>query len=107
MGRVIFNGDEQINFLNLVKSSSGFSNDQLALFCNISPRMFRDWARGKYTISDYAFLKLIQAFNLAIPNKVKIVDDYWYVPKGARKGALRRFRYMVQWVHQREEKRVE
>lgn len=90
MGRVIFQGSEQTHFLRKVKLLSKLNSNQLGLLCQISGRTMRDWLRGKYTISDKALLILTKKFNLEIPQKIKKVDNYWYVTKGARKGALKR-----------------
>lgn len=90
MGRVIFHGTEQINFLKEIKLLSRLNSNQLGLLCRVSGRTMRDWLRGKYNISDKALQILIKQFNLQIPKNLKVVNDYWYVKKGARKGALRR-----------------
>ena len=90
MGRVIFEDNKQAEFLRSIKTTTGLGSDQLASLCKISPRTFRDWLRGKYNISETAFLTLISKFSLATPTNIRIVNDYWYVTKGARKGGLKR-----------------
>lgn len=90
MPRIIFKSDKQSQFLNEVKQDSGLNVDELALLCNVSPRTFRDWLRGEYTISEGALVALKNKLKIKLPDDIEIVDDYWYVTKGARKGALRR-----------------
>lgn len=69
---------------------TGLSSEVLARICGVSSRTFRDWMREKFTISESALLKLRERFSLSLPENIKIVPDFWYVAKGARKGALRR-----------------
>lgn len=88
--RIIFKDNNQIQFLEKVRSISGLDNNKLAILCQVSSRTFRDWLRGKLTISEKAFLRLTNQFNIPSPANIEIVDDYWYVHKGARKGALKR-----------------
>lgn len=90
MTRAIFPGNEQSVWLNKIAEKSKLSNNELAEICRVSSKTFRDWRRGKYTISEKALLKLSGTFRESIPVTVKNVDDFWYVSKGAKKGALRR-----------------
>lgn len=88
--RILFKSDNQSHFLREVKQNSGLNADKLALLCSVSPRTFRDWLRGKYNISENAFSVLKNKLGINLPEDIEVVDDYWYVTKGARKGALRR-----------------
>lgn len=90
MPRIIFKSDNQSQFLREVRQNSGLNTDKLALLCSVSPRTFRDWLRGKYNISENALLTLKNQLGLKLPHDIKAVPDYWYIAKGARKGALRR-----------------
>lgn len=90
MPRIIFKSDKQSQFLKEVKQYSALNVDELALLCSVSPRTFRDWLRGKYTISEDALLALKNKLKIKLPEDIEVVDDYWYVTKGARKGALKR-----------------
>lgn len=91
MTRVIFPNNEQQTWLSKISERSKFSSNELAEICEVSGRTFRDWRKGKFTISGEALSKLSTTFNEPIPSTVKTVEDFWYVKKGARKGALRRF----------------
>lgn len=92
MPRVIFPGDTQVEYLTQVKSESGLNSNQLAAICGVVGRSFRDWARGKLSISEAALTSLQKRFpKIKVPKNIQIVDDYWYTAKGGRKGALRRF----------------
>lgn len=90
MPRIIFKKGKQSQFLNELKQYSELNIDQLALLCSVSPRTFRDWVRGKYSISEGALLALNNKLKIEIPEDIKVVDDYWYVTEGAKKGGLRR-----------------
>ena len=66
------------------------SINDLAKICGVSNRTARDWQRGKFTISKNALLLICGKFDLERPNNISYLNDYWYVHKGAQKGALRR-----------------
>lgn len=83
-------GRGQSNWIEKIIEKSKSETNELAKTCNVTGRTFRDWKRGKFTISDKALLHLSNKFGLAIPSGVKFVPDFWYVGKGASKGALRR-----------------
>ncbi len=87
MPRIIFPGNAQVEYLKIVKSESGLNSDQLAIICGVAGRSFRDWARGKLSISHIALTSLQSRFpQIEVPKSIKIVDDYWYTAKGGRKG---------------------
>lgn len=91
MPRVIFPGNAQVDYLKMVKLKSGLNSNQLAIICGVVGRSFRDWARGKLTISEAALNRLQDKFpQIKAPENIKVVDDYWYAAKGSKKGALRR-----------------
>ncbi len=90
MPRIIFKSDRQDQFLKKVKQYSGLNVNALALLCSVSPRTFRDWLRGKYSISEGALLVLKDKLGIKLPEDIEVVDNYWYVTKGARKGGLKR-----------------
>jgi transcriptional regulator with XRE-family HTH domain len=91
VGRVIFQGNDQGDFLEEIKILSGLKVDEIALICGVSPRTFRDWMRNKFTITETALKSLCNRLDIPIPSNIKIVDNYWYVYKGARLGAAKRF----------------
>lgn len=90
MERVKFKNENQGDFLKKLKFSSNLSTEELANLCLVSSRTFRDWLRGKYSISENALKILSEKLSFSLPEDIEIIDDYWYVSKGARKGALRR-----------------
>lgn len=90
MGRVVFQQSEQAKWINDLLKSRKTDIHQLAILCGVSTRTVRDWRREKYTISEIALNRLIQSYNFPIPQNINLVSDYWYVTKGAKKGALKR-----------------
>lgn len=91
MPRVIFPGNTQVKYLKTVKSITGLNSDRLAIICGVVGRSFRDWARGRFSISQMALVNLQNRFpEIEVPRNIKIVDDFWYTVKGGKKGALRR-----------------
>ena len=90
MGRILFPETKQEHWINKNIKKSGLSVIRLARICNVCPRTFRDWRREKFTISSDSAMLLEERFSVSLPPYSELVDDYWYVTKGAKKGALRR-----------------
>lgn len=90
MGRIGFLKGKQSAWINKILKENDLSVKEISQICGVSHRTFRDWRREKYTISEKALLKIHKKFHTAIPNKIQHLSDFWYVKKGARKGALRR-----------------
>lgn len=90
MARVKYPPGKQRDFLNHVQRKSQLSWDELGLTCGVSGRTLRDWRAERYSASYESLLQLGKEFNFELPRGPKILDDFWYVSKGARKGALRR-----------------
>lgn len=72
------------------KILEGSSIEEVAKVCGLSCRTIRDWKREKFLISQEALLKLCQIYEIKIPLKAEFLSDFWYVTKGAKKGASRR-----------------
>ena len=92
MGRIKFSKGEQSKWIKELIKIANLSIDDLAKICGISSRTIRDWRREKFTASEDALLKLSKVFNISLPSSIKIIPDFWYVTKGARKGALKRLK---------------
>lgn len=90
MARVIFPKGKQSEWIKEILEKNFISINDIARICRVSTRTVRDWRREKNTISKDVLLKLAKQYNAEIPPEIKEVSDYWYVVKGARKGALRR-----------------
>lgn len=90
MSRVKYPPGKQRNFLNEIQCKSQLGWDELGLICGLSGRTLRDWRAERYTASHGALLQLGRKFKLGLPEDPKILDDFWYVSKGAREGGLRR-----------------
>jgi len=90
MGRILFLKGKQKEWLNLVFERKDADTDRIARACGVSCRTIRAWRREEFKISEKALLKISQLFNIPIPSAVKYLPDYWYITKGARKGALKR-----------------
>ena len=90
MPRLIFPPDKQAEFLRSVKGASQLNSNKLGPLCEVTGRTFRDWMRGKYSISEKAGNFLSGKYSVPLPSDIKVEQDYWYVSRGAKKGALRR-----------------
>lgn len=83
---------EQINFINQIKKISNLNCESLAKLCRVSGRSFRDWARGKYKMPIKSARSLSKRFNTALPKNYGILNEYWYIPKIAKMGAVARYK---------------
>ena len=90
MGRILFSEGEQKFWIEKIIEESELSITQLAEICSVSPRTFRDWRSERFSISSEAAILLEERFGVFLPQSIRRVNDYWYVTKGARNGALRR-----------------
>jgi len=90
MSRIIFPKGEQTTFINNLLEGKRLKIDNLANICRVSSRTIRDWRREKFTLSEKALLQLSNKLDIIIPSNIKHVPNYWYIEKGARKGALKR-----------------
>lgn len=88
--RVIFSKGKQKVWLSEITDKLGI--DFVAKVCRVSPRTIRDWRREKYTIPEGTLLTLSKRARCKIPPGIRLVPDFWYVSKGAKKGALRRLK---------------
>lgn len=90
MGRIKFPKGKQSEWINNILLKNQGKVDYLSGICGVSSRTIRDWRREKFTISEKALLKLKKKFSVPFPSGIKYIPDFWYVIKGARKGALKR-----------------
>lgn len=90
MPRIKFPQGKQKIWIKRVLKKANISVAEAAQICNISTKSFRDWQRGKLTISEKAALRLNKKFNIPIPKDAEVLPDYWYITRAARKGALKR-----------------
>lgn len=76
-------------FLEKIVERSNKSIEQLALFSGVSSRTFRDWRREKFLAPLETLQKLSKKFDVPLP-RGEVLDSYWYVKKGASRGARKR-----------------
>ncbi|MBU0759252.1 MAG: hypothetical protein KKA34_02680 [Candidatus Omnitrophica bacterium] len=93
MNRVKFSNNKvQVKFLKRAITKINKPIAQIAGICAVEKRTFYDWRRGKYQMS-YGVLKtLAEKARIPIPKKISLLPLYWYVRKGAHKGAINRNR---------------
>ncbi len=91
MARARFRSKQkQIIFFREVLEHSGYSPEKLARRCKVVVRTLNDWRRGKY-LSNYEMVTtLSNEFKVPLDG-VRELEQYWYVKKGASKGAKARF----------------
>jgi len=91
MIRVKFAGHQQIRFLNQIMGQTGLGSEDAAKICNVCGRTFRDWRRGKYTMSYDALSKLSKVSKMPIPENIEILPEFWSIDKASRLGGKRYF----------------
>lgn len=89
MGRFIFLKGKQAQWLTKILKRFHLSLEEIAEICGVSARTVRDWKREKFTISENSCILLSKKFNEKLPAGTRLVENYWYAAKGARKGGLR------------------
>ena len=89
MARIKFKKGALRIYLERVRNKSGLDLINISKICSISPRTLRDWIREKYNPDLKSLQKLDAKFGVRLPEG-KILEDYWYVQKGASLGGYRR-----------------
>jgi len=86
--RVYFSGNGQARFLNEMINRIG--RPCVAGLCGVDKRTFYDWRRGKYLITYDVVKKIVKRANAFMPLGITVLPEYWYVRKGAKRGAVKR-----------------
>lgn len=84
--RILFPEGEQGRFINEILQK--ISVVEAAKLCNVSDRTIRDWRREKFLLQKSAMELLCSKTGIPLPKNFKENDEYWYIHKGARMGAL-------------------
>lgn len=92
MPRVFFESVSFSKWLGHIFDKNSDPVAELSHIASVSERTIRDWKRGKFTVRLDALEKISRHYNLEIPEKIKVVDDYWYGIKGAHMGGLARLK---------------
>lgn len=91
MVRVKFADYKQTEFLKEIIRRTGLGSEDAARICNVCGRTFRDWRRGKYTMSYDALSKLCKVSKVPIPENIEILPEFWSIDKASRLGGKRYF----------------
>ncbi len=80
----------QKNYLKRVKEISGLSGDKLANLFGVVGRSYRDWRRGKYSVTEKAVNIIENKYNIRFPYSKAIALKSWKESKlaAARRGGL-------------------
>lgn len=85
--RLDFYKDIQKEFLEECRLKLNLSNTEFAYLLGISVRTLTDWKRKKFLLPEKVAKFLSNKTGIKIPESNKIVDQFWYTKKGAKKGA--------------------
>lgn len=88
--RVIFPQGEQQQFLSGIQEARGYTLDVLARIARVTARTVRLWKHEGTSMPLTAVEMLCTQTGRTVPKNVEVRERYWYVTKGARKGALAR-----------------
>ena len=86
--RIQLTKNQQIDFLLKVKTKSQMGSDEIGNLCGVTGRTIRGWSRAKYTLPLSSALLISKKIGVALPTEFKVLKQYWYIQKYARKGAL-------------------
>ena len=84
--RIKFKKSEQRLFIKKCGKKLGLTNRTLAKLFKISIRTLTDWKREKYLLPLTKAIELGKKSKIALPQKIKIEEPFWYVKIGAPKG---------------------
>ena len=86
--RLDFSKNVQKEFLEVCRLKLGLSNTEFASLLGISVRTLTDWKRKKFLLPEKAAKFLYSEAGIKIPRAKRLVGQFWYTKKGAKKGAL-------------------
>lgn len=82
--RIVLPKGRQRVFLNRILER--VSLKKAADLCGVSQRTIRDWRREKFLMDANAVKVLCRKTHIPFPQKTKLLDQYWYTSKGAKRG---------------------
>lgn len=91
MVRVRFIKYRQSKFLEELMKRASLDSEQAARLCNVCPRTFRDWKRGKHQINYDALCRLCKVSQIPIPKNIEILPESWSAKKAGSLGGKRCF----------------
>ena len=85
--------DLSLLFLKTKTSQKNASLNKLASLFNVNKRTLINWKRGKTTMPEYVFKRLVKLSRLESHNfSFKILPEFWHIKKAGRKGAYARMK---------------
>ncbi len=90
--RIKFPRRRQREFLEKCRLKLEFTFEELARYLRIDTRTATDWKREKFLMPASAVEALSRKAKVSIPAGGKILGQFWYTKKGARKGGLVTYR---------------
>lgn len=84
-------GDQRKFILN-AKNKLDLNYEQFSQKLGICSRTLRDWEKEKFNMPLSAMSFICKKLNIEFPKGIKIIDKYWYVAKGAKKGGMATFK---------------
>ncbi len=67
-------------------------SQDIAKSLKVSDRTIRDWKKGRFSIPEVAFLKLLEmSARDRVEFSIQILPDYWQIPKAAKMGGRKRY----------------
>lgn len=90
--RLVFPKGKQRDFLLNVQNKLGLSNVELASLLSVSVRTLTDWKREKFSMPLAVVRLLSRKAKMVLPKNIKILEQFWYVKKGAKIGGLVRYK---------------
>lgn len=91
MARIFFEDTARDYYFRSLKRKSGYSWTLLAKTLSVSSRHLQDWRKGKYSFPQILANKVKDKFNVDLPTKVVIKQDYSHIQQSAILGGIRRF----------------
>lgn len=89
--RVILDKETRNDYFSSLKNKAGLSWKEIAEALKLNGRMLRSWRSGEVTIPKDLFDKVVDKYEIKIPNDAKILAEYWHIKEAARKGAAARY----------------
>ena len=105
--RALLPKEQQIAVFGALLEKYCLTPTQLGQKLDVHVRTLSDWRRGRASIPVVTLIKLIKGFNVELPQKMEVVDRYWYTKLGAHLGGVATFKkyggFPVSEIHRKKQ----
>ncbi|MFZ6035181.1 MAG: LAGLIDADG family homing endonuclease [Patescibacteria group bacterium] len=86
--RVVIPKKHRLTYFNSLKETTNLSWSNLSRELKVNERLIRSWRQGEFTIPMKFLKKIKQRYDIAIPDAIKTLPNYWHAKSAGSIGAV-------------------